>query len=92
MHSVQLHTKMTVMAWSNTKTNQINEYFNVNGEINENIVQNGQIWVNSKDGAIFKEKEKKFRKSAVMTKLKFSVYCDCVPRIAFARRSPHRDG
>ena len=73
-------------------TNKINEYFNVNGEINENIVQNGQIWVNSKDGAIFKEKEKKFRKSAVMTKLKFSVYCDCVPRIAFARRSPHRDG
>ena len=61
-----MHIKMTVMAWSNTKTNKINELINDNWVINEKpILRNGQNRANLKDVVIFKPKEKKFRQSAI---------------------------
>ena len=69
-----MHIQMTVMTWSNTITKKINKFVNVNWEINEKLIlRNGQNWAHLKHATIFTEKEKKFRKSAILTKLKFSV-------------------
>ena len=70
-----MHIKMTVMTWSNTISKKINEFINVNWEINEKLIlQNGQNSARSKRATIFTEKEKKCLKSAILTKLKFSKY------------------